>query len=56
MYLYYFYFFRLSAAQKEMDYGAVEGNFGIVIVNDDLEQAYTSLKTFILPEIEKNQK
>ena len=39
-----------------MDYGETEGNFNIVIVNDDLEKAYQSLRGFILPEIEKNQK
>ena len=46
---------RLSAAQKEMDYGATAGNFDIIIVNDELEKAYSSLRGFILPEIQQKE-
>ncbi len=38
-----------------MDYGEEPGNFDIIIVNDDLETAYTELRDFIMPEIEKLQ-
>ena len=31
---------RLGAAAAEMEYGEEEGNFDIIIVNDDLETAY----------------
>jgi len=46
---------RLDTAKREMEYGAVEGNFDIVITNDELDKAYTELRTFILPEIEKTK-
>ena len=36
-----------------MAYGEEEGNFDIIIVNDDLDTAYSQLREFILPEIEK---
>ena len=44
---------RLGAAAAEMEYGETEGNFDIIIVNDDLETAYTKLRDFIIPELEK---
>ena len=44
---------RLGAAAAEMEYGEAEGNFDIIIVNDDLESAYAKLKEFIVPELEK---
>ena len=42
---------RLGAAKAEMDYGATEGNFDIIIVNDDLQNAYKALRNFILNDI-----
>ena len=36
-----------------MDYGETEGNFDIIIVNDDLETAYIQLREFVIPELEK---
>ena len=36
-----------------MEYGETPGNFNVVIVNDDLETAYQSLRAFVLPEIER---
>ena len=36
-----------------MEYGETEGNFDVIIVNDDLESAYAKLKEFIVPELEK---
>ena len=43
---------RLSAAASEMDYGETEGNFDLIIVNDDLERAYADLRQFMIPKIE----
>ena len=42
---------RLAAAAAEMDYGETEGNFHRVIVNDELEAAYSELREFMLPKI-----
>ena len=42
---------RLAAATAEMDYGDTEGNFDLVIVNDELEAAYSELREFMLPKI-----
>jgi len=44
---------RLGAAAAEMEYGETEGNFDIIIVNDDLEAAYVKLREFVIPELEK---
>ena len=45
---------RLTTAKVELKYGEEEGNFDIVILNDDLEEAYQKLRTFLLPEILKH--
>ncbi|XP_071552826.1 guanylate kinase isoform X2 [Panulirus ornatus] len=46
---------RLNTAEKELEYGAVEGNFHKIIVNDVVEDAYQELKDFMLPVLkEKN--
>jgi len=42
---------RLAAATAEIDYGDTEGNFDLVIVNDELEAAYSELREFMLPKI-----
>jgi len=42
----------LGAAAAEMEYGETKGNFDTIIVNDSLENAYSALRTFILPDIE----
>ena len=44
---------RLGAAAAEMEYGEEEGNFDIIIVNDDLETAYVQLRDFMIPELER---
>lgn len=44
---------RLAAAFEELKYGELEGNFDVVIVNDDLEKAYGDLRKYVLPEIER---
>ena len=36
-----------------MEYGEAEGNFDTIIVNDDLETAYSNLRDFVIPELEK---
>ena len=36
-----------------MEYGETDGNFDIIIVNDDLEDAYIKLRDFVIPELEK---
>ncbi|KAI7899920.1 guanylate kinase [Cokeromyces recurvatus] len=38
---------RLSAAKKELEYGATPGAYDHVIINDDLENAYRNLKAAI---------
>ena len=50
------YFQRLGAAAKEMEYGEEEGNFDTVIVNDDLDTAYQSLKDFLMENFEELHK
>ena len=51
-YIYVFHVQRLGAAAAEMEYGETKGNFHTIIVNDSLENAYSALRTFILPDIE----
>ena len=36
-----------------MEFGLGEGNFDIIIVNDNLDTAYDELKLFIAPDIRK---
>ena len=49
----WFLFQRLSAAAQELEYGETEGNFDIIIVNDDVEAAYQNLKQFVIHDLEK---
>jgi len=46
---------RLGAAAQEMEYGEEEGNFHIIIVNDNLEEAYVALRDFIMGDIKTLQ-
>ena len=46
-------FRRLGAARAEMEYGQEDGNFDIIIVNDNLEKAYREMKQFLQPIIDK---
>lgn len=39
---------RLEEAKKEIAYGEVPGNFDITIINDDVEEAYSSLRNFVI--------
>ena len=43
---------RLSRAVAEMVYGEDTSNFDIVIINDEIDEAYASLRDFILQDIE----
>ena len=45
-------FQRLGAAASEMEFGEEEGNFDIIIVNDDLDTAYQKLREFVLKQVE----
>ena len=38
---------RLDLAKRDVEYGTAEGNFDIIIVNDQLEEAYEKLLTFL---------
>lgn len=42
---------RLKAASEEIKYGRMPGNFDMIILNDDLNQAYDILKSFILENV-----
>ena len=44
----------METAKVEMKFGEQEGYFDLTLMNDDLDEAYNKLKTFILPEIERN--
>lgn len=44
---------RLSRAALELQYGEEPGNFDLVIVNDNFEEAYEKLENFLIKEIEE---
>lgn len=39
---------RLDAAKAEMEYAELPSSHDCIIVNDDLDRAYTEFRTFIL--------
>lgn len=43
---------RLTFAKGEMEYGQQPGNADLIIVNDDVEVAYSALKKFVVPSID----
>ena len=47
---------RLSVAAAEMEYGEEEGNFDLIIVNDNVEAAGDEMIDFIKPYVEELQK
>ncbi|KAG8193859.1 hypothetical protein JTE90_011420 [Oedothorax gibbosus] len=47
---------RLAKAKEELVYGEIPGNFDLIIVNDDVEEAYRQLKEYLLPDIEELKK
>ena len=44
---------RLETAKKELEYGAIDGNFDKIIVNDDVDTAYEQLREFIMPILDE---
>uniref|UniRef100_A0A0A9YK07 guanylate kinase n=1 Tax=Lygus hesperus TaxID=30085 RepID=A0A0A9YK07_LYGHE len=46
---------RLDTAKKEMEYGAVPGNFQVVVVNDDLDRCYTEFKDAIVNKFRERE-
>lgn len=44
---------RLARAREELNFGELPGNFDLVLVNDNAEEAYKNLKKFLLREIEE---
>ncbi|XP_060767170.1 guanylate kinase-like [Neoarius graeffei] len=44
---------RLQAALMEMEFSKEAGQFDVVIVNDNLDEAYEKLKAALLQEIQK---
>jgi len=47
---------RLDRSREEMAYGDGEGNFDLVLVNDDIDEAYKTLRDFIIRDIEELKK
>ena len=39
---------RLKRARDELEYGEQPGNFDVVLVNDDVEEAYSNLRSFVI--------
>lgn len=46
---------RLDVARQEIVYGETPGNFHLVLLNDNLEKAYSRLRDFVLKELEKRE-
>ncbi|XP_063395229.1 guanylate kinase isoform X2 [Cydia fagiglandana] len=42
---------RLETARKEIEYGREPGNFHIIIMNDNLDKAYSELREFIAQNV-----
>ena len=38
---------RLNVAPRDMEYGKADGNFDLIIVNNDLDTAYNNLLDFL---------
>ncbi|XP_054715990.1 guanylate kinase-like isoform X2 [Uloborus diversus] len=47
---------RLARAKEELAYGEVPGNFDFVLVNDDAEDTYKQLRSYLMPDIEELKK
>jgi guanylate kinase len=45
---------RLAQAKNELEYSKTDGAHDLIIVNDDLEQAYKELVAFIFKEKAQN--
>ncbi|XP_014250479.1 guanylate kinase-like isoform X2 [Cimex lectularius] len=44
---------RLNVAKGEIEYGESEGNFHTIIINNELEEAYNTFKSFIMKAVFK---
>jgi len=47
---------RLERAKDELEFGEVKGNFDTVIVNDEIEEAYLALKSFLMDDMKQLDK
>ncbi|XP_065570494.1 guanylate kinase-like isoform X2 [Artemia franciscana] len=47
---------RLAAAEEELAFGEIPGNFHKIIVNDNIHEAYNELKEYLLTHIEDARK
>jgi len=47
---------RLETAKREMEFGNIEGNFDIIIVNDDVDKASKELNDFMTDKVQELQK
>ncbi|XP_040355301.1 guanylate kinase isoform X1 [Ixodes scapularis] len=47
---------RLARASEEIAYGENQGNFDLLLVNDNLKTAYSKLKDYLIKEVEQLQK
>ncbi|XP_061708715.1 guanylate kinase isoform X2 [Cydia pomonella] len=45
---------RLETARKEIEFGQEPGNFHIIIMNDNLDKAYSELREFIAQNVKDN--
>jgi len=46
---------RLAQAKNELDYSKTDGVHDLIIVNDDLEKAYTELEEFVFKKRTQEQ-
>lgn len=44
---------RLSVVQEQIEFGESNGNFDIIIINDDLKTAYERFEQFVIDELSK---
>lgn len=46
---------RLQTAKREIEFGQKQGNFHIIILNDNLDKAYSELREFIAQNVENKE-
>ncbi|EGD78671.1 guanylate kinase [Salpingoeca rosetta] len=44
---------RMAEAKAALEYGCTPGKFDVVVVNDDLDRAYDTLRTALLPKVKE---
>ncbi|KPM03179.1 guanylate kinase-like protein 1 [Sarcoptes scabiei] len=47
---------RLDRAIDELRFGQIEGMFDLIITNDDIDQAYSILREFVVEDVEALKK